>query len=217
MSPVSQLLLRNQPDIHPGTGLCWVNPGADEAWLSLKAHADSLSLWCQDYRDWVYLDKAGATAVFADFPSTGFNGTSHFILSLPRSKQRLDMLLGFIHSVMPRDSKLWLAGENRAGIRSTNKSLEKWFKTVQQIEGGIVKSIIQHEKNGKSAPKIFSDTCRINWHTPLNSIYNLIRGFAFQEFLKVEQGGLEQKKEICAEIFSKIEKLQWLIDFNLRK
>ena len=50
------------------------------------------------------------------------------------------------------------------------------IKTVQQIEGGIVKSIIQHEKNGKSAPKIFSDTCRINWHTPLNSIYNLIRG-----------------------------------------
>ena len=27
------------------------------------------------------------------------------------------------------------------------------------------------------APKIFTETCRINWNKPLNEIYNLVRGF----------------------------------------
>ena len=49
-------------------------------------------------------------------------------------------------------------------------------KTVHQIKEGYVKSTQQSEKDGKLAPKIFSDTCKIDWNAPLNSIYNLIRG-----------------------------------------
>ena len=134
MSPVSQLLLRNLSDIKPDAMLCWVNPMADEAWQRIKAHAGKLSLWCQDYRPWSFLDKVGATAVFADFPAADSERAGHYILSLPRSKQRLDMLLGFIHSIMPREGKLWLPGENNAGIRSATTSLAKWFGAVQQLD-----------------------------------------------------------------------------------
>jgi methionyl-tRNA formyltransferase len=49
-------------------------------------------------------------------------------------------------------------------------------KTVRQIKEGNVKSTHQSEKNGKLAPKIFSETCKIDWYASLNSIYNLIRG-----------------------------------------
>jgi methionyl-tRNA formyltransferase len=28
------------------------------------------------------------------------------------------------------------------------------------------------------APKIFTDTCRIEWHQPTNTVYNLVRGLA---------------------------------------
>jgi len=49
-------------------------------------------------------------------------------------------------------------------------------KTVQQIEKGIVKTIKQPEIEEKSAPKIFTETCKINWNDSLNNIYNLIRG-----------------------------------------
>lgn len=49
-------------------------------------------------------------------------------------------------------------------------------KTVQQIEKGIVKTVKQPEIEEKSAPKIFTETCKINWDNSLSDIYNLIRG-----------------------------------------
>ncbi len=49
-------------------------------------------------------------------------------------------------------------------------------KTVHQIKEGNVKSTHQTDKDGKLAPKLFSDTCKIDWNAPLDSIYNLIRG-----------------------------------------
>ena len=49
-------------------------------------------------------------------------------------------------------------------------------QTIDQIARGTVKSFIQPEKHEKLAPKIFSDTCKINWDAPIDTIYNLIRG-----------------------------------------
>ncbi|MGV8947204.1 MAG: methionyl-tRNA formyltransferase [Lutibacter sp.] len=49
-------------------------------------------------------------------------------------------------------------------------------KTVQQIEKGTVKTIKQPEIEEKSAPKIYNETCNINWNDSLINIYNLIRG-----------------------------------------
>ena len=49
-------------------------------------------------------------------------------------------------------------------------------ETVKQIEQNTVKTTKQSEIEEKPAPKIFSDTCKINWNDSLNTIYNLIRG-----------------------------------------
>jgi len=49
-------------------------------------------------------------------------------------------------------------------------------ETVKQIEQNIIKTTKQSEIEEKPAPKIFSDTCKINWNDSLNTIYNLIRG-----------------------------------------
>jgi methionyl-tRNA formyltransferase len=49
-------------------------------------------------------------------------------------------------------------------------------KTVQLIKKGTVKTIKQPEIEEKAAPKIFNETCHINWNNSLNNIYNLIRG-----------------------------------------
>jgi methionyl-tRNA formyltransferase len=49
-------------------------------------------------------------------------------------------------------------------------------KTVQQIEKETVKTFKQPEIEEKAAPKIFTETCKINWNEPLSKIYNLIRG-----------------------------------------
>ena len=49
-------------------------------------------------------------------------------------------------------------------------------KTVRQIEKGTVKTFKQPEIEEKPAPKIFTETCKINWHDTLTNTYNLIRG-----------------------------------------
>ncbi len=49
-------------------------------------------------------------------------------------------------------------------------------KTVENIANGNVKTTQQPEKDLKPAPKLFPETCKIDWEQPLNDIYNLIRG-----------------------------------------
>jgi len=49
-------------------------------------------------------------------------------------------------------------------------------ETVKQIEQNNVKIVKQPEIDEKPAPKIYSETCKINWNDSLNNIYNLIRG-----------------------------------------
>ncbi len=57
---------------------------------------------------------------------------------------------------------------------------------VQTIDGllnGTIEETVQHHSPLtthplKHAPKIFTETCRINWDRPLNEIYNLIRGLS---------------------------------------
>lgn len=49
-------------------------------------------------------------------------------------------------------------------------------KTVQQIEKGTVNTFKQAEIEEKSAPKIYNETCKINWNDTLTNTYNLIRG-----------------------------------------
>lgn len=49
-------------------------------------------------------------------------------------------------------------------------------KTVKQIEENNVITTKQRAEEGKLAPKIYSETCQINWNDNFNNIYNLIRG-----------------------------------------
>jgi len=61
---------------------------------------------------------------------------------------------------------------------------ELLIKTVEGLANGAVKEIAQSEFNSgtdddiKPAPKIFTETCRINWNKPVLDIHNLIRGLA---------------------------------------
>ena len=51
------------------------------------------------------------------------------------------------------------------------------LKTVQLIAGGQVVTRPQEANhNPKPAPKIFKETCEINWHQPFAAVYNFVRG-----------------------------------------
>ncbi|MDC9722543.1 MAG: methionyl-tRNA formyltransferase [Urechidicola sp.] len=49
-------------------------------------------------------------------------------------------------------------------------------KTVQLIATGKVTTSKQPQKEEKSAPKLFTDTCKVDWSDALLNIYNKIRG-----------------------------------------
>ena len=54
-------------------------------------------------------------------------------------------------------------------------------ETVDNIIAGTVKSVPQDEIRDcdlTPAPKIFRDTCRINWHQPTKKVYDFIRGLS---------------------------------------
>ena len=67
-----------------------------------------------------------------------------------------------------------ILGELHDKLMSVGSNLV--VKTVQKIEKGAVKTTKQPEIEEKPAPKIFTETCNINWNDSLTNIYNLIRG-----------------------------------------
>ena len=58
------------------------------------------------------------------------------------------------------------------------------LRTINELTKGTLHELPQPGEAGnnnsilKSAPKIFSETCRIDWNKPVDEIYNLIRGLS---------------------------------------
>lgn len=52
------------------------------------------------------------------------------------------------------------------------------LKTVKAIESGNYELKPQDDTQSIHAPKLFKETCKINWNNPTEKIYNLIRGLS---------------------------------------
>ena len=65
-----------------------------------------------------------------------------------------------------------------------NVGAELLLKTIQGLENGTLKEIPQPSTSNvghatlRAAPKIFTETCEINWNKNVEEIYNLIRGLS---------------------------------------
>jgi methionyl-tRNA formyltransferase len=63
-----------------------------------------------------------------------------------------------------------------------NEGAGLMLQTVKKIEQGNIVLTEQNKllanQQAKHAPKIFKDTCQINWKDTLENIYNLIRGLS---------------------------------------
>ena len=83
-------------------------------------------------------------------------------------------------------SKTTTAGELHDTLMHIGANLI--LKTVQAIESGNYELKPQDDTQSIHAPKLFKDTCKINWNNSVEKIYNLIRGLspypaAFTEFV----------------------------------
>jgi len=91
------------------------------------------------------------------------------------------------------------------------------LKTVKDLSEGDVKPILQQsfmhgDEEIKSAPKIFRDTCRIDWSKPVFDVYNLIRGLspypsAWSELVFAE-GNMIQAKILRAQFSEELHQFE---------
>jgi methionyl-tRNA formyltransferase len=75
-----------------------------------------------------------------------------------------------------------ITSEDTAGSlyeRLMKKGAQLVLKTVQAIANENIQPIAQQEPAGlKKAPKIFKETCKIDWNQPAESIRNFVRGLS---------------------------------------
>jgi len=104
--------------------------------------------------------------------------------------------------------KISIGGDDNAGIvhdKLKEAGAMLLLKTIQGLAEGTIKEHPQPQDQGelKHAPKLFTDTSRIDWQKPVDEIYDLIRGLspypgAFTtlngKMIKIFSGVKEQEK-----------------------
>lgn len=133
MSLTGQIISKNLARrIQVKTGL-WINPEKDSGCEQVAGHCASLKLFCQDVSAFNYHHATNKDTIFGAFPRQ----TEKFdwiILSLPRQKALLQLLLDCAKGLLATEGVLWLAGENKAGIKSADKLLNAHFNHVQKLD-----------------------------------------------------------------------------------
>jgi 16S rRNA (guanine1207-N2)-methyltransferase len=141
---VSQVILRNEARLPPGPVLL-IDPARDSAADALRTAkaaeppvaARDLRLSTQDFGDFRWFEAGGAVVEFAAVPTLSA-AEQAVILRLPREKDRLAMQLHAVAAQMQAtgmpSARLWLVGENRAGIKSAGRHLQQYFGQVAALD-----------------------------------------------------------------------------------
>jgi len=130
VTPVGQLLTRNSHVIPGGAPLLWVNP--PPGFTPDAEYLPNSFFFHQDYADFRAAGGGSERRSFGDFPD-GMT-FDHVVMSLPKSKARLAMMLECLSATLGSGGSLWLAGENRSGIRSAKTALEAQFEQVRVVD-----------------------------------------------------------------------------------
>ena len=80
-----------------------------------------------------------------------------------------------------RQEKIEISGKDNVGTvhdKLMHLGADMVVDTVKEIEEGRVKTFPQPPGDHVPAPKIFKETCRINWNEPSEKIHNLVRGLS---------------------------------------
>jgi 16S rRNA (guanine1207-N2)-methyltransferase len=132
MERTTQLILRNLGRLPEGPVLL-VNPPRDDLAVRLRNGPGTIRCHSQDFGDYRYLERTGTAADYGVVPD--LDGSEQcVILQMPREKQLLAMLAHSMSAGMSPEARLWLVGENRAGIKSAPRHLEPFFERVGFVD-----------------------------------------------------------------------------------
>lgn len=134
MHIVSQIIEKNLHRRETCVSGLWINPEKDDLWRKAKTNCASLKLICQEFGAYRFHQQTGAEVEFSAFPEINKDKYKWIILNLPRQKALLEMMLDCAASLLAEDGVLWLAGENKAGIKSADKLLKLHFGQVRKLD-----------------------------------------------------------------------------------
>ena len=134
MHAVSQIIDRNLQRVKSCDSALWINPEADSNWPGALVNCRTLQLFNQNFGAHRHLQEAGAEVEFAAFPRQPTKKYDWIIVNLPRQKALLSMMLDCVSALLSETGVLWLAGENRAGIKSADKLLALHFSQVRKLD-----------------------------------------------------------------------------------
>lgn len=132
MENSSQVIERNRERL-PAGRLVIVNPEPDELFRRITSPDRTVSLSSASQAVFRKLQGIGADVRFEACPDSS-QPPDAAILVVPREKERRDMLLHALSSSLAPASRLWLVGENRAGIKSSPKAVLRHFSRVEKLD-----------------------------------------------------------------------------------
>jgi 16S rRNA (guanine1207-N2)-methyltransferase len=132
VEPTSQLILRNEARLPPGP-LLLIDAPRDGLLQQLQGPQRTVRVSMQDFGSFRWFRAGGAEAAYEAVPTLAGDERT-IILHLPREKERLEMLLHAVASQMSAGARLWLIGENRAGIKSAGRYLQLAFERVATLD-----------------------------------------------------------------------------------
>lgn len=150
MNRTSEVILRNKERLGSGSVLL-VNSPRDSLAKQLKQLGCDVRASTQDFAAFRWLESAGIPCSFDTIPPvTG--EVDLFILILPREKLRLAMMLHACASRMKENARLWLIGENRAGIKSSPRLIKEYFSNLEKLDSARHCSLFEARSPNTAEP-----------------------------------------------------------------
>ena len=132
MERSSEVILRNEAKL-PRADLMLINPPRDSLARQLEQSGRPVRIFTQNHGDFRWHSAAAENTRFGLLPALGELPCA-VILNLPREKDLLTLMLHALSSGLSPDSRLWLVGENKAGIKSARRHLKRFFRHVSKLD-----------------------------------------------------------------------------------
>lgn len=133
LDPRSQLLLRNL-DRLPAGDLVLVNPPVDGLADELRARDDlRLTLFTQDFADARAFETRRLAVQFGAEPARGTRADAVVVFH-PKAREQADLLLFLARSLLASGGSIWIVGENKGGIRTTEKRLRDGGIAIDKVD-----------------------------------------------------------------------------------
>lgn len=134
MTPVSQIVWRNRHRFDGQKRLLLVRPPADDLASQLHQAGVAAKALCHSYASHKHLSSTGIDSEFAVIHPVPELRWPQVVLFQPREKDLLEMMLDLCGGLLDKEGHLWLAGENRSGIKSAGKRLTGRFESHHKLD-----------------------------------------------------------------------------------